>query len=225
MAGMNYITVSGLINNWASDLDLSGYSTPTLSGMISAASSWVDNVTNAEAGWDREQIVDEEYASVTGCHTNADGDLVIPLIKRPLANLLDVTDITIKKGAYNTHLTLTVGGVSVLHSASPYWSILYPNTWLVMTGTLLSNQRLYNLRSFGYSVKVTYTAGYDVIPDDIQYATALRTRSILAKQYNPMGAEQVKQGTMLARWSRTDLGEDSFTQEAKVFLKTYIRVV
>jgi hypothetical protein len=212
-------------NVWCPQLDYSNVTDASLSGMIGAASRWVDSITNADTGWEFEAIVNEEVSSVTTCHTNADGDLVIPMIKRPV-DINNVSDITIKKGAYQTHLTLTSNGVSVLHSPSPGWSILYPNTWLVQTGTLLSNQRLYNLRSFGYSVLMTYSGGYSTIPDDIKYATALATQNSLAKQYNPAGAMQVTQGSMSMTFGKGKIGDESpLLSEAKQYLKNYIRVV
>jgi hypothetical protein len=121
--------------------------------------------------------------------------------------------------------TTVSGMISVLHSPSPGWSVIYPNTWLVQTGTLLSNQRLYNLRSFDYYIRLNYKAGYAVIPDDIKYATSLATQSIISKKYNPMGASSWHQGSMGATYSKSALMEDQFLQTAKVALRNYIRVV
>lgn len=225
MANANYLTNEALVN-YAPDLDLSSYTPTTISGMIGTASRWVDSITNANKGWDFETLTDEEYSSKTSVHTNADGNLVIPLIKRPLNTVEDVTDIAICLGAYRTDLTLESGGESVLHSPDPGWSVIYPNTWLVSTGTLLSNQRLFNLRSFDYFIKLTYSAGYQVIPGDMQYATALIVQQIVAQKYNPAAAEQVKQGSISLRITKGTIGDESpLISQAKVFLRDYIRVV
>mgnify|MGYP006278303885 CR=1 FL=1 len=223
---MNYITVDELKTTYAPMLDYSGLSDTTISGMIGSASAWVDSYTNATKGWGRETITDEEYASGTSVHTDADGNLVIPLIKRPLTSVNDVTDISIKLGAYRTHLTLQTGGQIVLHSPAPGWSIIYPNTWLVATGTLLSNQRLYNLRSFNYFIWLSYTAGYTTVPDDIKYATALATQNIIAKRYNPAGANRLSQGSMSTEYSTSNKRyENILLAEAKSYLDKYVRVI
>lgn len=226
MANASYITSDELKNSFAPNLDYSAFTDAQLDIMISTASRWVDSITNADNGWDQETITNEEYSSMSSVHTDADGNLHIPLVKRPLLNLTDVADITIKLGAYQTHLTLDSNNLPVISSPNPGWKIIYPNTWLVMTGTLLSNQRLYNLRSFNYFILCTYTAGYPTIPDDIKYATALATQNQMAKRFNQAGALTVRQGSMTLEFGKGKIGDESpLLSEAKTYLRNYIRVV
>lgn len=224
MANANYISASELQNTYAPFLDYTGLSATTLSGMIASASRWVDTFTNAPKGWDRETVTNETYQSGINTNTSADGNLRIALLKRPLVSADDITQIQIALGGFTTNLTLTSDGDSVLHVPAPGWEVTYPNTWLVSTGTLLTNQRLSSLRSYEYFVNLSYTAGYASIPGDIKFATALVVQSIMAKRYNAVGASMFRQGSMQIEFSRGGKQDNPLIEEAKSYLKDYVRV-
>ena len=222
----SYITLDELKNTYLAGLDLSDINDAALTSQINVASRWVDSITNANKGWEQEIITDEEYDSTTSCHTDSDGNLHIYLEKRPLDLITDVSAIKIKLGAYQTSLVLSSGGISVISNPDPGWEIIYPNTWLIQTGTLLSNQRLYQLRSFRYFILLTYKAGYATIPEDIKFATALVVQQNLSTRFNPTAAESVRQGSMSMSWGKGKIGDESpLISQAKIYLRNYIRVV
>lgn len=220
----NYLTVQQLKDIlW--DVDFTGVADTAVSGMISRASGWVDNFTNAQYGWERETFTQQEYSSGTGCHTDANNNLVVPLLKRPLAATTDVTRFTIALGGFASDLVLTNAGLSVLGSPAPGYSILYPSTMLYSTGTLLGDQKLSSLRSYNYFVRLDYTAGYSTFPPDLQEAVALLVRDRMALRYNPTGASQQSQGSMSQSFAGGGVSQDSrFVSQAKYLLSSYVKV-
>jgi hypothetical protein len=222
----NYLSVSELKEIYCFDLDYSGIPDTTVSGLISSASRYVDNFTYAPKGWDFEAVVDEEYDSDTSVHTDADNNLFIPLIKRPLAGTGSVQKITIALGAAVSDLTLASGGVSVLHSPSPGWNIIYPGNFLASVGTLLGQARLYSLRSYRYFVRVSYSGGYQEIPSDMKQAVALLVRQALSQRFNSTGAVEVRQGSMDIRFTDRGVNDQKpfLVGQAEILLRQYLRV-
>lgn len=218
-----YISVSELQNIYAPLLDYSGLSTTTISGLINVASRRVDSFTNASRGWEYETITDEVYDSYTQCHTDSDSNIFVNLVKRPLNLATDVTSIKFTIGSSQTSLTLLNNGTSVLQVPYPGNYFIYPNTFLASTGTLLGQARLRNSRSFRYSLLLTYSAGYQTIPEDIKMATALYVQDLIAQGQNPTGAVSFSQGSMSYSYDRG--GKSPLVLQAQSILQNYKKVV
>lgn len=225
MANVNYVAVADLKNIYAPGVDYSAISDATVSGMISAASRWVDSFTQAPNGWDYETLTNEQYDSNTNAHIDADGNLIIFPSKRPV-DPAAVTGINIFVGGYSNNLQLTADGNSILGIPAAGNMIFYPNTYMVSIGTLLGGQgKLNQLRSFRYGVKLSYSGGYRTIPEEIKLAVGLYFQQLVSNKFNPTGGIEVRQGSMSIKYAGGKGQESPLTLQAKDLLNNLVRVV
>jgi hypothetical protein len=202
------------IQNNAPELDLSQYSATTVSGIISQASSSVINYCQVD-GFLQSTVTSERERA----HINAAGDLIISFRRRPVSQG-DVTAIRLRTVAVNQSLTLQSGGSDIYFIPRPGTYAVYPSNYLISFGRGLLALRganlFYEVDYTGGYVQ-TPTAGYQIVPPDLQEATLLMVRDILARRYNPMGMDMFRQGSMQAMTRRNN-GLTQFVEAARDLL-------
>lgn len=210
----NYITTTEL-TAYAPEMDLSGYSSPTLSGIIARASAQVDNICDVD-GFDFVAVTDETSRSIITSY----GELVIPVKRPPVSN---VTDITLKKGTYTTSLILTDSGETVYEIPDGGRRIHYPDSFLDTTGTLVAgaNGRILSLKGSNVFCKVSYQGGYQNIPEAIKQATTLLVRDIVSARNNQDGLSGFSQGSYSVNYATDSSGKSKLYKEAEALLQGY----
>lgn len=213
----NLITQSEL-ESYAPDLDLSQYSSATISGMISRASERVRKYCNVEGFFKMAVTAERDKALI-----NPQGELVISFRRRPVV-AADVSAIRLVTVDVNQELELESGGSSIFFIPNPGTYMIYPSNYLIAHGT-----GLISFENADLFYEVDYTGGYatDVadLPDDLKEATTLMVRSLVNKRLNPIGANSFTQGRVSMNFGAD--GMDNNVKEAHEILNqgSYVRRV
>ena len=210
MLKANYITTSEF-QTMNPDIDFSNIPAATISGMISRGSRLVDNYLNYSLAL--ETIAGEKSQAVI----NSDGDLVLFPQKLPIQSLQSAV---IKKGSYSMNLILNDGAGNPVYDIVGQ-RIIFPFQQMQTTGTF-SIRNFYQLRERLFWTLISYTAGYDTIPDDLKDACNLMTKDIWARQANPIGIKKMTQGAISMEYSQKD-GDSDMVTDAKSILDNYAR--
>lgn len=217
MVKANYITVDEF-TNFNPGIDTSRYTTTTISGMISRASSWIDNYLGYSL--QAEPIVGEVSEGIIDSY----GDLVVFPKKIPV---ISVQGIRITRGTNFIDLNLVdVNNTSRINLADEAKYIVYPREEFSFQGaSIIVN--FYELRGTPFSVDLDYTAGWNTIPDDLKDACNLITRDQFARSANPLGASRIQQGAVSYAFdngSRGSDGDSDNIRDAKQILNNYVRM-
>lgn len=211
------------ISNNAPEMDLSLYSTTTVSGIITQASQNVRNYCQVD-GFLQSTVISERDRA----HINSAGDLIISFRRRPV-NQGDVTGIRLRTVSVNQSLTLQSGGMDIYFIGRPNTWLSYPSNYLISFGRGLMALRGANLfyevdYVGGYTQ--SFVSGYQTVPADLQEATLLFVRDIMAKRYNPAGLDMMRQGSMQIMTRRTN-ALSQFVEQARDLLDNagYVRRV
>lgn len=217
----NLITQSEL-ESYAPDLDLSQYSSATISGMISRASNKVKNYCNV-AGFFKTAVTNErEKARISN-----QGELLISFRRRPVQDG-DVSAIRLVTVDVSQELTLEseADGSRYYFIADPKTYLTYPSNFLISHGT-----GLISLDSADLFYEIDYTGGYatDIadLPPELKEAVTLYMRSIVNKKLNPSGASSFGQGAINMSFGSNKNGKDQNVQEAESILNEggFVRTV
>lgn len=213
MNSANYITVAEF-QTMNPELDFTGFSDPTISGMIRTASQGMDNYLQYSLAV--EDIVAEKNEALVNSH----GNLMIFTRKFPI---ISVSAVSLKLGTVNTDLSLTDGAGNARYEIPDRArNIVYPYQELAFTGTF-SIRNFYAIRGLQIYTKVSYRAGFVTIPDDVKDACSLWTRDIFTRQANPMDLKSINQGaiSMSFRDLDPDTGDARWLKQAKSILSSY----
>lgn len=212
------------ILDFAPELDLSSYSDATISGMLSQATQRAVQFCSV-TGFDFVTTVDETDRA----YISNDGELMISARRRPI---VDVQAISLNKGGFHTDLVLTNpsngSNIPLYQVPTPANKIVFPNSYFYLTGTYLAggSSQLFTLRGAKMFYKMTYTGGYQVIPDDLKYAVMLYFRDIYAKRYNVQNLTHFSQGSYSETKAQSVGGRSPLVQEAEDTLMNggYVRM-
>ena len=197
------------VTNNAPELDLSQYAATTVSGIITQASTNVSNYCQVD-GWLQQTVTSERERA----HINSSGDLIISFRRRPVVQGT-VTGVRLRTVSVNQSLTLNDGQTGDIYFIPrPGTYMVYPSNYLISFG-----RGLIALRGANLFYEVDYTGGYapGAVPADLQEATMLYVRDILAKRYNPTGMDMFRQGSMQSMTRRTN-GLTQFVEQARDIL-------
>lgn len=212
MMAENLITQTEL-EQYAPDLDLSLFSSATISGMISRASNKVKNYCHVD-GFFKAAVTSERDRALI----NAQGELVISFRRRPVQDG-DVSAIRLLTTDVNQSLTLELGdtGNYYYFIPNPKTYLTYPSNFLISHGT-----GLISLDSANLFYEIDYTGGYatDIadIPPELKEAATLYVRSLANKRLNPGGATSFGQGAINMSFGSNKNGKDQNVQEAESIL-------
>lgn len=182
----NLITAQD-ITDYAPDLDLSSFTGPTISGMITRASNYVINYCNVDGFL--QQAVTNEREKV---RINPEGDLIMSFHRRPVAQG-SVTAVRLKTINSSISLSMTdASGNDVYYIPTGGTYMVYPSNFLLSLGYGLLSVRYSNAR-----YELDYTGGYNPIPDAIKEATTLVFRQYALRRINPLGASEFRQGNFM----------------------------
>lgn len=207
----NYITVTEF-QEFNPELNFTGYSATTLSGMITRASANCDNYIGYTLPY--ETITREQKEGMV----SSDGDLVVFGSKRPIRA---VSEIRLKLGSTIIDVTLTDGNGNERYDITERGDrITIPYQDIALTGTFTINDFAL-LRGRTFFTQMTYEAGYQEIPMDIKDAVNLFAKDIFIRQANPMDLQSVNQGAINMNFrTRTD-GKSDFIVDAENKLNEY----
>ncbi len=182
----NLITQTEL-EAYAPDLDLSTFSQATISGMISRASKIITQYCDVE-GFFKVAVTGERDRALI----SPNGDMTISFRRRPVQDG-DIQDIRLVGVGMSQSLTLEDGGNRAYFIPSPKTYVIYPSNYLISMG-----RGLLHLDSSDLFYEVDYTGGYatDIadLPEDLKEAATLYIRDMVARKYNPSGAQSFTQG-------------------------------
>lgn len=185
---------------------------------ISAAERRVNQYTGytTASGMLMEQITGE----VAESRVDGDLNLVIFPRKNPIAS---VSSLQIKKGSYAITLSLTNSSGDARYAIpDPGNMIVYPNYEVTQTATsALFIRNFVDIKFSRFFTKLDYIAGYNPLPEDVQYATTLIAADIFMKQSNKEGLVSVTQGRLSKRWSDNKDGKSDFIRDAEYVLANY----
>lgn len=220
MANPNLIDVTDF-TAFAPDVDLSAYSTATISGFISMASQQIVDYC-AVKGFDYKAETNE----VDRAGLSPMGELMISFRRRPVA-VADVQQITLKKGGFTTTLVLTdTNNNPLFQIPSPGQRLYFPSSYLASAGTLIlgGSTQLVTMRGADVFTSINYTGGYQTVPADLKLACILWVRSLTAWPANNQGANNFTQGSYSVGFGQD--ADDRFLKQAKRILNQggYVRV-
>jgi hypothetical protein len=186
MMAENLITQAEL-ESFAPDLDLSTFSQTTISGMISRASKIITQYCDVE-GFFKVAVTGERDRALI----SPNGDMTISFRRRPVQDG-DIQAIRLVGVGMSQSLTLEDDGNRVYFIPSPKTYVIYPSNYLISMG-----RGLLHLDSSDLFYEVDYTGGYatDIanLPEDLKEACTLYVRDMVARKYNPSGAQSFTQG-------------------------------
>ena len=213
MTDTNIITVSEF-GQFAPEVDTARFDSPTISGVISQASSIVSDIL------DYTPLAETLTVDLKGTITSK-GDLVIFPPKVPVQS---VTGINIIRGTTNLSMTLQAGGIDVFNIDFNKRKILYPYEQVLLQGNMIVNN-FFMLRNYDFILRLAYRGGFEVseLPPIIKRATVLIVKDIFNDQQNSAGASRITQGGITLQYSSTRGGESEFVKEAKRLLAPYVR--
>lgn len=215
----NLITQAEL-EAFAPDLDLSLFSSTTISGMIARASDRIRKYCNVE-GFFKAAVTSERDRALI----NPQGELVISFRRRPVQDG-DISAIRLVTVDVSQDLTLESGGSYIYFIPNPKTYVIYPSNYLIAHGT-----GLISLESADLFYEIDYTGGYatDIadLPDDLKEACTLYVRSLVNKRLNPTGANSFSQGAVSMSFGSGRDVMDKNVAEAKSILDqgSYVRRV
>ena len=182
----NLITQTEL-EQFAPELDLSQYSQATISGMINRASKIIQQYCDVDGFFKMSVTSERERAQIS-----PNGDLTISFRRRPVQDG-DISDIRLVGVGMSQSLTLTDNGSRVYFIPNPKTYVIYPSNYLISMG-----RGLLHLDSSDLFYEIDYTGGYatDIadIPQDLKEAATLYVRDMVARKFNPTGAQSFTQG-------------------------------
>lgn len=212
---VNIISVSDF-QAYAPEIDVSQYSAPTMSGIITQASSMVANYLQYTP------VAEDITNELKEAFISTDGDLLVYPAKLPI---ISVSSLKIAKGATELAITLTeTDGTAKYNVDFARRNLRFPWGEVVLQGTAVFND-FYSLRGQQFYTKMSYRGGWEAyaIPDDIKLATILYTRELISKRNNTSGAQSITQGGISLRFSdRTE--KSDLVKDAERLLGPYRRI-
>jgi len=203
------------VSDYLPDLDLSSFSAPTISGMISRASQYVIGYCEVD-GFLKTAVTSEREKT----RINPEGDLIVSFRRRPVEQGA-VSALRLKTVESAIDLSLTgSSGSDIYYIPTGGAYMVYPSNFLIALGYGLLSVRYANTR-----YEVDYTGGYDAIPADIKEATSLIFRNMATRKIMPGGATSFRQGNFSVSVSND--GVSPLIKEAQEILNQggYVRRV
>ena len=217
MTDVNLITTAEF-QAYAPEIDISQYTEPTLSGMISQASGMVSDFLDFTPVL--EVITDESKRGMV----TTDGDLLIFPNKIPVQS---VASIGIYKGTTTVQVVLQDGAGNNRYNIDyTKRNVRVPWGEVAITGNPVFNN-FFQLRGIEFYTKMTYTGGwaFSELPKAIKQATILYMRDIISRKYNPQGASRITQGAITLEFAQRKNGETSdLVADAEKLLASYRKI-
>jgi len=208
----NLITAQDLAD-FAPDLDTSAYTSTTISGIISQATAEITQFCSVK------DFVFGTYTDKDRARITNKGELVINPRVRPVVS---VQSVRLKRGGFSTNLTLTDSAGNPLYDIpDPGDRIHIPNSYLYLTGTYLAggNSQMMTLQAAQLWAEVSYTAGWQTIPQDLKDICILWVQDIVMRKINRAGAQSFTQGSLSINFGKSNRNGDSpMLMQAKYML-------
>jgi hypothetical protein len=194
-------------------LDLSQYTETTLSGVLLRATARAERFLEYSLPF--ESISSEKAeGEITSL-----GELIVFPRKYPVRT---VSAVSIVKGSFSSALTLDNYDIP-----SRADEIVFSTADIELQNFSVID--FDQLRNEDFYVVISYTAGYYMYdrPQDLIDAIILMARDEVARNLNPGGASEIKQGAVTIKYKdKTDIqdGKSDLVRDAEAILQTYKRV-
>lgn len=188
---------SGQVNNW-----------------ISIAEDEINNSLGytTASGLFNEQMVDELSDSSVIDNT---GSLIIYPRKRPINA---ITGIGMVRGTQSFDVQLMDGDNTRYNIPEPRNKIVFPQGEIQSGGSLIFGG--YSRYNTGLT-KLSYTAGYEVIPGPINLATVMLVSDQILRHNNKEGLSMIQQGRVTKEYFQRKGGESDLRLDAMELLRPY----
>lgn len=214
---LNYCTIEDVENLLL--IDINDTFSPQINNWISISEDEVNKYLGftTASGIFSESIVDE--VSDTGV-VDSNLDLNIFTRKHPVQS---VSNIQLIKGTTYVTLSLVDGVTPRYHIPNSREKIVYPQGSIATSGGNMALGGFASLRWGSWYTKISYIAGYDVIPGPISQATALLVADKVMRQSNKEGLQTLIQGRITKQWfhQRQDNSNSDLVMDAHAMLDPY----
>lgn len=194
------------------------YDVPTISGMIAAASAQVADYLGYTPY--AEVIVNEQQIGMI----TSDGDLLIFVKKPPIQS---VTSVAITRGTNTVTLQNVDPSTGLTRYNIDYTArtLNYPYEQVTLQGSPILLNFL-SLRGAHFYTQMTYRGGFEVsqLPQAIKQATAFLVADLLSTQFNVMGAQMFRQGSMSVQFANGKDFKSRYVKMAENLLGPYRRM-
>lgn len=214
---MNILTVNEF-NSYAPEVDTSLYSEPTISGMLSQATTMVEDYLGYTVY--AEDISNELLEGLV----TTEGDLLVYPAKVPV---ISVSSLSITKGTTTLNMTITDDNdVAKYNIERTRRTIRFPAGEIVLNGNTTFNN-FYSLRGSQFYTKLSYRAGYEPsdLPSVFKLACTLYMREVLAEAMNTAGAKRISQGGISYEYFERDDSKSDLVKDAERLLNPYRRLL
>lgn len=190
---------------------------------LGATEKWVNNYLGYNAltttsGILTEKIVREKKVGKMDNYGNLVVDLSHPPVHFDINNNPMVDQLTFNMGGVEVILNLTDGSKtgknSFLESSENRRKIYYPNMYFlpaISTVTPTAKINLFNLRDVRFWTDISYTGGYDTIPEDITMAASFMALEFVTHRTNPNFFSTLTQGSMTMQFMQKSNQSKKFT--------------
>lgn len=217
MTDTNIVTVEDF-QLLAPEVDLTKFSAPTISGVLSWASKQVSDYL------EYTPLAEDIVAEIGLGRVTTDGDLYIYPQKIPIVR---VDAIGLTKGTTTIALTLQANGLDKFNIDYNKRHIKFPAAEIAFNASPVVLD-FYSLRYSNFYVKLSYRAGWEPseIPGSIKQAAVLFAKDYFSGQHNQSGANRITQGALTLEFSNAQTGvttESKLSTDAKRLLRPYRR--
>jgi len=208
-------------------------------GYISAAETYINNYLGYNSqttlsGMMSENIVLEKSEGKVDAFNNVVVNLRKPPLHFDVYNNPIVTQLRFGIGAVKVDLNLNPlnNNLSVLEVAENRRTVVYPSLYFlpaISTVTPTAKMNLFSLASVKFWMEISYTGGYDTLPDDVKLAAAYVVSDILLFRDNPNFLQSFSQGSLSQSFGGRTSDTKGFKvgkgmQMAQALLQPYCRV-
>lgn len=197
--------------------DINDSFSPQINNWIATAEDEIDNYLGytTASGMLNEQIVAEVSSTAVVDENN---DLIIYTRKRPINS---VEKIELIAGTEKIELLLTSGDETRYNIPEPKSYIYYPEGELNTTGSTLALSGFRDIKYKKFLTRLSYTAGYELLPGPINMATIMIVSDFIMRHENKNGLSSITQGRVTKEYFQRKGGQSDLRLDAYDLIKQY----
>ncbi len=199
------------------ELDTSGYTSTTISGMLAQATKLVENYLDYSLAFEAGKT--EKVRGIIDNH----GDIIIYPSKLPLRAL---NSAAIVKGRFNSAITLSSGGLDNYDIIDDRTAVIGGSQIALQSVSIINYAAL---RQSTFYLSINYDAGFEMNdrPEDLMFVVAQVARNMFVHNINVTGASELSQGAVTIKYQRTtgQNSNDFLNESLKAILDEYKSVV
>lgn len=198
-------------------LDVSQYSSATISGMLAQATRIVEKYLDYSLAFEAGKV-----EKVRGIVDNFNDIQVWPT-KMPLRAL---NSVAIVKGTFSSNLTLSNNNQETFDIVDERYAVISSSQVALQSVSIINYS---TLRRVPFYLEVNYDAGYYMYdrPEDIMFVVAQVARNMFVGNINVTGASELSQGAVTIKYAKTTThnGSQYLTTDLMGLLEDYRTMV